>query len=163
MTFREQLIILRDKHKLSQQELADKLDVSRQTVCRWEAGKSLPSLNQLGNICKAFEIDPNALLGEENRNLSDSGEAESKKRAAALEKKKAIASVACIGAAILAAIVGLAVTIVYAVKDALYDTSVSVWIIAVPQNTPMIILSALLAVFISVVAIGLILMLRKRR
>ena len=59
--------------------------------------------------------------------------------------------------------VGLIVTIVYAVKDAMYDASVSVWIIAVPQNTPMIILSVLLVVFIAILAVTLILMLRKRR
>ena len=160
MSFREQLIILRDKSKLSQQELADKLDVSRQTVSRWEAGKSLPSLNQVGKICKVFGIDPSVLLGEEERG---SDGAEARERAVAAEKKKTFAVAVSIGAATLAAVVGLIVTIVYAVKDAMCDASVSVWIIAVPQNTPMIILSVLLVVFIAILAVTLILMLRKRR
>ena len=160
MTFREQIIILRDKHKLSQQELADKLDVSRQTVSRWEAGKSLPSLNQLGNICKVFEIDPSVLLGEGER---DSESVQTENKVAAADKKKTLTIAVSIGAAILAALVGLIVTIVYAVKDAMYDASVSVWIIAVPQNTPMIILSVLIVVLIAVLALALILMLRKRR
>lgn len=160
MTFREQIIILRDKHKLSQQELADKLDVSRQTVSRWEAGKSLPSLNQLGNICKVFEIDPSVLLGEGER---DSESAQTENKVAAADKKKTLTIAVSIGAAILVALVGLIVTVVYAVKDAMYDASVSVWIIAVPQNTPMIILSVLIVVLIAVLALALILMLRKRR
>lgn len=38
------------------------LDVSRQTVSRWESGKSVPSSVQLSNLCKAFNIDANNLF-----------------------------------------------------------------------------------------------------
>lgn len=61
MDFRERLIKLRDERRLSQQELADLLDVTRQTVSRWESGKSYPSIQQLANICREFKIDANEL------------------------------------------------------------------------------------------------------
>lgn len=43
---------IKDERRLSQQELADLLDVTRQTVSRWESGKSYPSIQQLANICR---------------------------------------------------------------------------------------------------------------
>ena len=40
MKFEEKLVILRKERKLSQEQLAEKLGVSRQAVSRWEAGVS---------------------------------------------------------------------------------------------------------------------------
>ena len=42
MTFGEKLLQLRKEHGLSQEELAEQLNVSRQAISRWEAGSSLP-------------------------------------------------------------------------------------------------------------------------
>ena len=56
MSFRENLLRLRAEHNISQQELAEKLDVSRQSISRWESGKSVPSANQIANICKVFGL-----------------------------------------------------------------------------------------------------------
>ena len=44
MKFYEKLIILRKKALLSQEELAEKLDVTRQTISKWEQGRSVQSL-----------------------------------------------------------------------------------------------------------------------
>ena len=74
-----------------------------------------------------------------------------------------IALLVVIGVLILAAIVGLIVTVVYAIKDSMYDASATVWIITIPQNTPMLVLSAFLAVFIALLVLLFIYLLRGKR
>lgn len=152
MELREKLIRLRDSSGLSQQEFAEKLNVSRQTVARWEAGKSVPSSAQIVNVCKVFALDANEFLETPKKEHPEKTK---------LDKKTVAIIVVC--ALILLALVGLIVTIVYSVKDALYDTSATVWIISVPQNTPMIILCVFLAVFIALLVALLVYLLRRKK
>lgn len=44
MSLGEKLLELRKKAGLSQEEVADKLNVSRQTVSKWETGRTVPEL-----------------------------------------------------------------------------------------------------------------------
>ena len=142
--FRERLIKLRDENKLSQQEMADRLGVTRQTVSRWEAGKSTPSIAQIASICREFGIDANELLGCD--------EQPQKPEEAKTRGKKFVAAAIVLGVLFAAALAGLIVTIVYAVKDAQYDTSSTVWVVTIPQNTPMIVLCVFLALFMVLIA-----------
>lgn len=157
MELREKLIKLRDESGLSQQEFADKLNVSRQTIARWEAGKSVPSSAQIVNVCKVFSLDANEFLETPK---SENAKTESKKK---FKFDQKTAAVFVVGFLILLALVGLIVTIVYALKDAHYDTSATVWIISVPQNTPMIVLCVFLAVFIALLVALLISLLRRKK
>lgn len=65
MKFYEKLIILRKKALLSQEELAEKLDVTRQTISKWELGQSKPDIDKLQMMSKLFEVDVNTLTNEE--------------------------------------------------------------------------------------------------
>ena len=56
MKFSEQLRITREKRKLSQTELAEKLLVSRSVVEAWETGESEPDLETLTSIAKVLEV-----------------------------------------------------------------------------------------------------------
>ena len=56
MKFEEKLIKLRKKSLLSQEELAEKLNVTRQTVSKWELGQSKPDMDKLKELCQIFEI-----------------------------------------------------------------------------------------------------------
>ena len=47
MTFSEKLFQIRTEKNLSQEALAEKVDVSVQTIHRWEHDKSAPNVNQL--------------------------------------------------------------------------------------------------------------------
>ncbi len=58
MSFGERLVRIRIKRKMTQDELAEKLDVSRQTVYRWERGDALPDINQLNTLCTLFKVFP---------------------------------------------------------------------------------------------------------
>ena len=50
MTMAEKLIALRKQRGWSQEDLAEQLDVSRQSVSKWESGASLPDLDRVLNL-----------------------------------------------------------------------------------------------------------------
>lgn len=73
ITIGKRIQSLRKHHVLSQQTLAEKLGVSRQTIGKWEADLSLPDLEMLIAMAEIFEIPLVELLGiEEKANTSDS-------------------------------------------------------------------------------------------
>ena len=60
----ENIKVLRKSKGLSQQELADKLNVVRQTVSKWEQGLSVPDSDLLLALSEALETPVSTLLGE---------------------------------------------------------------------------------------------------
>ena len=67
MTIGERLYNLRKEKNMSQEELANVLDVSRQTVSKWETGESTPDFNKICPLCEYFGISSDELLsGKQN-------------------------------------------------------------------------------------------------
>ena len=62
MTLGERLTELRKKDNLSQEEMAEKLGVSRQTISKWELDQSLPDFDKILPICKLYGISSEELL-----------------------------------------------------------------------------------------------------
>lgn len=60
--FSEQLITLRQKKKLSQHALAQKIFVTRQSVSKWENGDAEPSIDKLISLAEILNVDLNHLL-----------------------------------------------------------------------------------------------------
>ncbi len=56
MKFCEKLQRLRKEKGLSQEQLADMLDVSRQSVSKWESGSTYPEMDKLIMLCKIFNV-----------------------------------------------------------------------------------------------------------
>ena len=54
---------LRTKKGLSQEELAEKIFVTRQAVSRWETGETIPSIDTLKLLSQLFDVSINTLLG----------------------------------------------------------------------------------------------------
>ena len=54
---------LRTKKGLSQEELAEKIFVTRQAVSRWETGETIPNIDTLKLLSKLFDVSINTLLG----------------------------------------------------------------------------------------------------
>lgn len=54
---------LRTKHGFSQDELAEKIHVTRQAVSRWETGETVPNTETLKLLSKLFDVSINTLLG----------------------------------------------------------------------------------------------------
>lgn len=71
--FGERLKSLRKAAGITQQELADKLNVHLQTVSKWERGVSEPDISQLGEISSALGLSLEKLLGEEEGESTFSG------------------------------------------------------------------------------------------
>ena len=72
MKFSEKLVSLRKIKGWSQEELAQKLDITRQTVSKWELDQTVPDMNKLIEISKIFEISLDELVNNiEGSNLKD--------------------------------------------------------------------------------------------
>ena len=63
MTTKEVLLDLRTKHGLSQDELAEKVFVTRQAVSRWENGDTVPNTETLKLLSRLYDVSINTLLG----------------------------------------------------------------------------------------------------
>ena len=65
MNFSEKLVKLRKENKMSQEDLAASLDVSRQSVSKWESGQTYPEMDKLLAICKIFNVTLDSLTNDE--------------------------------------------------------------------------------------------------
>ncbi len=65
MTFSEKLLLLRRQKGMSQEQLAEMLDVSRQSVSKWEAQQTLPEPSKLILISEIFEVSIDQLLKDD--------------------------------------------------------------------------------------------------
>ena len=75
MNVGEKILQLRKKMGLSQEELAEKLNVTRQTISKWETNQSSPDFEKIVPLCDLFEITTDELLrgkSENIKNLDDS-------------------------------------------------------------------------------------------
>lgn len=64
MKFYEKLVILRKKNNFSQEQLADRLGVSRQAVSKWESGTSVPDMDKMMNLCKILNCSLEELVDD---------------------------------------------------------------------------------------------------
>lgn len=62
MNIGEKLFELRKAKNLSQEEVADQLNVTRQTVSKWETNQSTPDFDKIIPLCELFEIGAEELL-----------------------------------------------------------------------------------------------------
>ena len=63
METKDVILELRTKNGLSQEQLAEKIFVTRQAVSRWETGETLPNTETLKLLSKLFDVSVNTLLG----------------------------------------------------------------------------------------------------
>ena len=70
MKFQDNLKIARTKANLSQEELAERMSVSRQTISKWENGDTYPSTKHIFMLAEALNCNVNQLIdNEQNSNL----------------------------------------------------------------------------------------------
>ena len=62
MSLGERLIELRKEKHLSQEEVADRLNVTRQTVSKWELDQSTPDFDKILPICELYGISTEELI-----------------------------------------------------------------------------------------------------
>lgn len=71
--FKDNLIELRKLHDMSQEELADIIGVSRQTLSKYETGESLPDIGKAKLIADAFEVSLDDLLNYDKKSEENMG------------------------------------------------------------------------------------------
>ena len=79
MSIGEKIYSLRKSKNMSQEDLANVLNVSRQTVSKWETGESNPDIEKIVPLCDFFDISTDELLKGSNSYLE---------REIVLEKKR---------------------------------------------------------------------------
>lgn len=85
MSLGERLTDLRKKHHLSQEEVAEKLYVTRQTISKWETDQSLPDFDKIIPLCNLYKITSDELL---TGNKKDEKNIEELKNNSYFENKK---------------------------------------------------------------------------
>ncbi len=60
--FGQKLLELRKRKNLSQEEAAEKLNVTRQTISKWETNQSVPDLSKVAGICELYGISASELI-----------------------------------------------------------------------------------------------------
>lgn len=65
MIFADKLIELRKKSGLTQEELAEKMDVSRQSIAKWEGAQSIPDLSRILKLSELFGVSTDYLLKDD--------------------------------------------------------------------------------------------------
>ena len=76
MILADKIIRLRKKNGWSQEELADKMNVSRQAVSKWEAAQTVPDLGKILQLSNLFGVTTDYLLKDEieDEELTDSAD-----------------------------------------------------------------------------------------
>lgn len=97
MTFGERLLAYRNAVNLSQEKLAEKVGVTRQTVSKWETNQSVPDFDKILPLCEVFGITTEELIKgkKENKNekveeIKQENEKAKKEYMQKRNKKKAI-------------------------------------------------------------------------
>ncbi|MBQ4642717.1 MAG: helix-turn-helix transcriptional regulator [Oscillospiraceae bacterium] len=80
MTFSEKLSAARKTKGFSQEELAAKIEVSRQAISKWENGTAQPETANILKLCEVLEISPNELFGFEEKSPVPEAKTENKAR-----------------------------------------------------------------------------------
>ena len=69
MKLGEQLVALRKENKLSQEQLAEKIGVTRQTISNWELGETSPNPEQLKLLSQIFHVSIDELLDNDQKTV----------------------------------------------------------------------------------------------
>lgn len=69
MTLGQKILELRKKNGLSQEELGEKVDVTRQTISNWELGETQPNPEQLKLLSKSLKVSIDELLDNDIKDI----------------------------------------------------------------------------------------------
>ena len=69
MSLGENILNLRKKEKLSQEQLAEKMNVTRQTISKWELNETTPDIKQAKELSKIFKISLDELTDNDIKDV----------------------------------------------------------------------------------------------
>jgi len=124
MTFADKVLDLRKKAGLTQEELAEKLEVSRQAISRWEMGLAMPDASNLLQLSKLFKVTVDYLINEEYASDEDIPIVKTKEASLNQEMKK-------VPAMIKSTLIGMAMTLLLALLLFIFTAELPVLVIPV--------------------------------
>lgn len=122
MTIGEKILNMRKARGWSQEELAERIGVTRQAVSRWEADAAKPDTDKVITICDLFGVSADYLIRDQYSGGSDSGEEQPKPTTAVTEAVRRMSVAQWVGTALMF-VGGLLLVIlkfVYIAKDTNY-------------------------------------------
>ncbi len=105
MSIGTKLSELRKKHNFSQEELAEKLDVTRQTISKWELDETSPDLNSAKKLSVIFQISLDDLVENDIKNIVVEKVSNTEKLAGIIISTLKLIGIAFIGFMILSIII----------------------------------------------------------
>ena len=97
MELKEKLVALRKEKGLTQLAVAEKLDVARQAISRWESGVALPSTDNLKYLSSLYEVPVDYLLKEDSEMKNNPDNEPTPDKIQSKRKKAVIIAIAFIG------------------------------------------------------------------
>ncbi|HOO27004.1 MAG TPA: helix-turn-helix transcriptional regulator [Lachnospiraceae bacterium] len=76
MILAEKILALRKSNSWSQEELAEKMNVSRQSISKWESAAAIPDINRIPELAKLFGVTTDYLLKDDIETTAYSDEYE---------------------------------------------------------------------------------------
>lgn len=113
MTLAEKIAALRGERKLSQGDLAEKLDVSRQSVSKWETGQAVPELDKIIRLADVFGVSVDELVRDGDKPQPEAPKPEVTERVVYVKQQLArtqIMGVVLLVLGLLSVILGMAVS-----------------------------------------------------
>ena len=109
MTLAEKIAALRGERRLSQGDLAERLDVSRQSVSKWETGQAVPELDKIIKLADLFGVSVDELVRDGEAPRPEAPEPEAAERVVYIERPpKGLTPVQILGVVCAALGTGLA-------------------------------------------------------
>ncbi len=71
MQFQDKLFLLRKRQGMTQAELSEAINVSRQAISKWEMGTAVPDVSNMLALSKVFHVSVDYLVNDEMENESD--------------------------------------------------------------------------------------------
>lgn len=125
MTTSEKLYALRKKSGLSQEQLAERLGVSRQAISKWESGQSSPEREKLISISNCFGVSLDYLLKDSDEQQSTLEEHQAERPSTRSDKTTwLLGLITCIGGVALLIVFGLILILIPDVSDNISESSV---------------------------------------
>lgn len=97
MNFAENLRTLREKRGMTQEQLAERMEVSRQTVSKWESGGSFPEMEKMMQLAELFSCTLDGLLKGELKKADENGAALYEEHGNRIAKTVSAGVCCCIG------------------------------------------------------------------
>ena len=105
MELKEKLVALRKEKGLTQSAVAEKLDVSRQAISRWESGVALPSTDNLKCLGALYGVPVDYLINEETEWVNSESDNKKENEDRRNHKKLSRGIVACISVVLIVIVV----------------------------------------------------------